>query len=481
MHKTLRSRIFLASLICFIIGAPLIIFWAKGYRFDYEKRAVTRTGGIFVNTRGVDADLEISGVIGSRTISHSIFSSGVLINNLLPKPYTVYVKKDGYITWSKILEVKPLEVSRESHIMLLPEVPLVTPVSATGSTAGIWNLTEDNEAILGIISNGELTMRLVTLSADMSKIGAAPTIFTLPAAILGGNKIVSVSISRDHTNALIELENGTVLLYRGSAKKTVTFNAYLRAISASGLPQLNLMWHPTNGSRLLGLSQNGRIYNFDLEKNIYERVDAATKAIAMDRKNKYILLQNGDIIRPSDKGFDKITAISLPPSLQSSAQLNLVSLTSRSYIIQSPAGETWLLMADKNPQLIARKINFVMPNQDGTRVAIFSADQIISVLFINGISDDIYLAPASQIKLGLAGQDLKDIYWLDDNWHLALRYPDKFEIIEIDNRSPINRVVYPITNEGAILGSSGDTIIYVSRGSLWGLSVSPIAGRGALF
>ncbi len=51
------------------------------------------------------------------------FFGSVLIENLLPKKYKIEVKKTGYFTWEKTLEVREKEVTEAKNVVLFPENP----------------------------------------------------------------------------------------------------------------------------------------------------------------------------------------------------------------------------------------------------------------------------------------------------------------------------------------------------------------------
>ena len=70
MKKRTRLIIMLACVACFLVVAPILVFYSMGYRFDFAKMKITATGGIYVRTYPVAdrilIDSKILGVEASR-------------------------------------------------------------------------------------------------------------------------------------------------------------------------------------------------------------------------------------------------------------------------------------------------------------------------------------------------------------------------------------------------------------------------------
>lgn len=109
---------FLICLFLFILVAPLAVFWSQGYRFDFESRKISQTGGLFLKVIPRQVNVYIDGKPNKRT---DFFFGSLLIENLLPKKYNVTVVKEGYHSWEKNLEIKEKEVTEIKNIVLFPK------------------------------------------------------------------------------------------------------------------------------------------------------------------------------------------------------------------------------------------------------------------------------------------------------------------------------------------------------------------------
>jgi len=118
MKNWQRKILFFSLCLIFLIFGPILVFYSLGYRFDFEKRKVTKTGGVFIKAIPKEVEVSIDGKIKKRTDS---FFGSLLIDNLLPKKYKVRVTKEGYFPWEKELEVEEEKVTEVKNLILFPE------------------------------------------------------------------------------------------------------------------------------------------------------------------------------------------------------------------------------------------------------------------------------------------------------------------------------------------------------------------------
>jgi hypothetical protein len=101
-----------------LIFGPILIFYSLGYRVDFEKKKITKTGGIFIKALPKEVEVSIDGKLKKKT--DPLFGS-LLIENLLPKKYKVKVEKEGYFPWEKELEVEEEKVTEAKNLILFPK------------------------------------------------------------------------------------------------------------------------------------------------------------------------------------------------------------------------------------------------------------------------------------------------------------------------------------------------------------------------
>lgn len=122
MSKGFRTFLFVFFLAVFAIAAPALVFYAQGYRIDWPpesgKKLIVKTGGFFVKAYPKQIEIYINGELEKKT---DFFFDSALVENLLPKKYKFEVKKTGWQTWSKNLEIKEKEVVEAPNVFLFPQ------------------------------------------------------------------------------------------------------------------------------------------------------------------------------------------------------------------------------------------------------------------------------------------------------------------------------------------------------------------------
>ena len=123
-------------LLLFFTTLFLIISYARGYRFDFAKRSVKSTGIISVTSNPKAAKIFINSEL-----------KGVTDTNLTltPDNYLVEVKKDGYTSWSKKINLKG-ELVINVDPVLFPINPSLSPLTNLGIIKAV--ATEDGDKIV---------------------------------------------------------------------------------------------------------------------------------------------------------------------------------------------------------------------------------------------------------------------------------------------------------------------------------------------
>lgn len=99
------------------ISAGVALF-AQGYRFDFDSLKIMKTGGIFINTSIDGAKIYINDkYIGATS---GILNFNTLVSGLTPKNYNIFIYKENYYPWNKVVEIKNGMVVELNNIILFP-------------------------------------------------------------------------------------------------------------------------------------------------------------------------------------------------------------------------------------------------------------------------------------------------------------------------------------------------------------------------
>lgn len=121
MTRRTRRIIFYLFLITFIVLAPLIILYARGYSFDWEEKTIVDTGGIYLKTHPSRAEIYVNDKAKGKTAK--------FIRRLIPKTYEIKITKEDYHPWQKELIVESGLVAKADDILLVPFNPKISLVS----------------------------------------------------------------------------------------------------------------------------------------------------------------------------------------------------------------------------------------------------------------------------------------------------------------------------------------------------------------
>lgn len=99
-----RRILYLFFIILFIITAPVIVYYALGYRYDFKKGVLEQTGVLFLETQPRSASVYLNGVLQKKT-------TPLRFNNLLPNDYEIILTKDGYQDWRRTVAVYPKQTT----------------------------------------------------------------------------------------------------------------------------------------------------------------------------------------------------------------------------------------------------------------------------------------------------------------------------------------------------------------------------------
>ncbi|MBI3397194.1 PEGA domain-containing protein [Candidatus Woesebacteria bacterium] len=119
----IRILIFLLTIIVVATVGTFVSYYARGYRFDTKNLRFVPNGLLVLKSDPDGASVYVNQEL--RAATNSTIS-------LLPGTYDVSIKKDGYFTWSKRLEIQK-EIVTEADVNLFRSAPSLTPITFDGA------------------------------------------------------------------------------------------------------------------------------------------------------------------------------------------------------------------------------------------------------------------------------------------------------------------------------------------------------------
>ncbi|HLD27894.1 MAG TPA: PEGA domain-containing protein [Patescibacteria group bacterium] len=108
-----RSRRFLtlAFVLIFLVASPVVILHTLGYKYNFQKNRLEKTGIFFIKSYPKNADIYLDGQPTKKQTPNRL-------TRLLPKTYNVSIGQEGYFSWSKDLPVSSQKTTFIENISL---------------------------------------------------------------------------------------------------------------------------------------------------------------------------------------------------------------------------------------------------------------------------------------------------------------------------------------------------------------------------
>ncbi len=390
MSRKFRTFLFIFFVMMFVIATPCLVLYAQGYRLNWPlesgKKLIVMTGGLFVKTQPKQADIYVNGKLEDQT---DFFFGSALVENLLPRPYQIEIKKSGYQPWQKTLEIKEKEVTEIRNITLFPEHTAFDAVEKNASGALI---SADGQKIVlrGQDDNG-WNLKLYDISKGVTSKLAGEKDFSAKGAQFNDwswtdAKTISISV----------FANNATSSYSIAIDKNPARLSKNPAANASSTPEIASA--ESNGNAY-SLDKDGFIIKKDFTGNT-SKASAAQIAIGPNAKYRmqvfndyYFVSKNSElyVAKPGSDSFEKIF-----DNLSSTPKL-------------SP---------------------------DGKKV-VYASDSEIWLYFIKDKTDPPQFTAGNKVFIARLSEKISKCDWLNSDY-LIFAAGGAIETAETDNRDKIN-------------------------------------------
>jgi len=113
--KTKRMIAFYFSAGLYLILLPVLLSYSLGYKIDFKKIKVYKTGIIYISSNPAGAEIYINGKRYNDL-------TPAQIEEMKPGAYKIEVKREGFYSWEKDVVVRPNMVTRADRIILFPVI-----------------------------------------------------------------------------------------------------------------------------------------------------------------------------------------------------------------------------------------------------------------------------------------------------------------------------------------------------------------------
>lgn len=221
------------------------------------------------------------------------FFGSTLIENLFPKKYDIEVRKNGYYSWTKALEIKEKEVTEAKNIVLIPSNPQLE--KQTEGVENFWVSPDGKRLILHEESDNGWSLKLFDVGKNLkSQLINEDDIYARGADLndLKWSKdsrevYLSVNLRGEETDYTLNIER---LPPRLSKKE-----------KPSALPENAVAYEQTDGA-LYYLDTQGFVYRKETAAGFTDKLSEKTLPAA-DQTDYKIWILDGNVFLKVDKNL----------------------------------------------------------------------------------------------------------------------------------------------------------------------------------
>jgi len=443
MTKKKRIFLFFIFIIIFLIISPIIVLYSSGYRFDFQTKKITQTGGFYFKVFPKNVQISVTPLNPNFSLKENkrivkktdFFFGAVFLKNLLPKKYLVEIQKNGYHSWQKILEVKEKEVTDAKNVTLLPEKP---EVSLFEKEIEDMFLSPDEKKIIlkteNYSSNQEennWSLKILDLEKNLKS-----PLLTREEFLDSKNFLSDLNFSPDSKKLLVKInfpkEEKYFLLdltKTPSSKKEINFLE--KEID-------NLFFHPENNEKFFLLKEK-TIFEKDLNnKEKPKKLAENVLALEISNKDVYFLEKTGFLFK-TDLSFSNKEKLNKDPLvLKEDFQYKIFIIFDKVFL-QDNENLYLLNQETKNFEKFLEGIKNYKIAPDFKKVSFWSNKEIWVFFLKEDLLSQPQRRPGEKLFIARFSKPIKDLFWLN-NHYLIFTVEDKIKVSEIDERDKINMV-----------------------------------------
>src|SRR6056297_196695 len=440
MSKKTKKIILIICILIFIIGAPLVAFYSKGYRFDVENKKLTKTGAFFIEVKPTRTNIYLNEVKERRT---DLFFGSSFIKNLIPKKYNLKLVKEGYHAWKKNLEIKEQTVTEVTNVSLIPKNPEQEKINS--KIERLWFFPNNTKILLKNKAEEDWELKLYNLDKKLKSHLIAKDDFSTSSIDL-----LELNFGPNSEKILFKLGIKEQIKYQ--ILTTEPFPPKLKKLSklANIKPGEKVIFNPNNTNEIIFQKNNNiYVYNIETEEINYYYPDLSQngKEIITFAKNynsnNLIFLTESGFIYNSYPG-EKINSKKL--DIKKETEYKIKDSNNFIFILEKQSGSFYAINKEtKKITLVDKRINSFTFSPHRDKLA-YNSDYEIKTFYLKDQSSQPFNKKGDKIFISRFSNKIKQLEWLN-NEYLIFKANNTVKITEADTRDNIN-VVNLLTFEG---------------------------------
>jgi len=400
MTRLHRRIIYFIFILIFLIAAPLVVLYTSGYRYNFQKGRVQKTGILILSSVPRGAEIWLNGgKVDKKT-------TPARLEYILPGDYEIQLKKIGYHDWQKKLPVSENNTTFAEKVVLWKQSQ---PQMMSTGTMDSWLLASDQrQAAMLTASN---TLALLEVGGDLADFLMA-----------NGAGLKNKFDFKDYGQVSIldwSPDNKKILLAAGKNAGYLVLNIANQEVKKIS-SQFDIINWGENSDLLYGINKLG-FWQIDLaagQQNIIFKSFSPDNFLIADGKIFYL---DNQTLWEKDLISGRNTVVASPVKCDGCA---LTKKIGNRFVFQNQPSQKLLIIdaSDRNNNMENSAKGLYWLNNN-------------SLLFYNDWEMFIYdLNKKDPELITRLGQQIKCAIWHPDGKHLIFAADNKINIIELDNR-----------------------------------------------
>jgi len=204
---------YISSAVLFCLAAGLIVIYATGYQIDLTNKSLLPTSTLEIQSRDADAQIYIDDELAG--------SGHVVKRGLKADLYNVEVKKEGYHSWQKSVNLIAGQAEVISDIVLFSMQPKIEEYTLKDSTQSI---TEMADVYNLVNSNGEIYQDDTLITRFSDKVTGLCRYSTRYIAFTQNKKLKIMDTNGTNLTEILDKDSDTPVVFVNSGKSVIYEN-----------------------------------------------------------------------------------------------------------------------------------------------------------------------------------------------------------------------------------------------------------------
>ena len=443
MDIRLRRTISFTFIIAFIVCTPILLLYTTGFRYDFKKGQLQRTGALVLETAPTGAEVFLNG-------EKAKSKTPARLNNVLPGDYDIQITKPEHYPWKKKLTVKTQETTFAEDIILFYQAE---PQSINGNNIKFWSFSPDNN-FLALIVNEFNQEHVYLYNLKNNK-----------------KKLVHVSQTPNIKHAIDWSPFGSYfLLTTDNSITTLSTSAPWQNIPTQTIAKnfqwdtddYNILYHQT-GSNLYQtnyLTQaTTKIFTLPTQATLLDYFISNNEVFTIEKLNTKYFLTKYPLNAGTKMDLRKIIELNSP-------NYNIVYIFQDKLVLIEETDQTVYLANRSLDKIAFHKAGIISYDFLGTKgLLLLQTSQELSYL-------DINQGNLEEVTITRYSKGLQKAKWHSLGNYVFMLKDEKVEIIELDDRNGNQTINLPIDQvQDLAINSNQQFLYYIANNQLWSLAL----------